>query len=369
VADPKVTVQSTSFVSTTELSARISVASDATIALYDVAVTASTGKKGIGTEMFTVTAAQSIGTLGGNTLARAVNDAGATVGYSMLGTSQHAFLSPTPGASLVDLGTGQAYDIDAAGSTIAGIVAGAAVVWRGSGTTWAASALPDMGAGARAITLTTTTGGLLVAGSVTANLSGNKTQGRPALWRASGSGWTLQTYPVPAGFSNGWIEDVNSSGQAVGVGRDPYSQAYFWDANGAATALPSVSGDRTAFANGIDPTGTIIVGQSGSRAVYWKKNAAGQWVVSVLESCGRATDVNGKGMIVGQGCSNATLWLLNADGTVTRRPLPGLGGSSDTPAVEAINGADFPLAAGKAKQQGSSIDEGVIWNLSVVLGQ
>jgi hypothetical protein len=103
--------------------------------------------------------------------------------------------------------------------------------------------------------------------------------------------------------------------------------------------------------------------------VYWKRNGAGQWTAAVLESCGRAMDVNQSGMIVGQGCANATLWLLGTDGTVTSMRLPGLGANSDAPAVEAINNASSPLAAGKAKPQGSSVDDGVIWNLGVVLGQ
>ena len=54
VPDPKITVQSTVFISSTELQATISIAPDADIALYDVSVTVN-GKNGIGTELFTVT--------------------------------------------------------------------------------------------------------------------------------------------------------------------------------------------------------------------------------------------------------------------------------------------------------------------------
>lgn len=54
VPDPKISVQSTAFISSTELRATISIAPDADIALYDVSVTVN-GKKGIGTELFTVT--------------------------------------------------------------------------------------------------------------------------------------------------------------------------------------------------------------------------------------------------------------------------------------------------------------------------
>jgi hypothetical protein len=52
--DAKITVSSTRFVSSSEVDATISIAADAELATYDVAVT-SGGKKGIGTELFAVT--------------------------------------------------------------------------------------------------------------------------------------------------------------------------------------------------------------------------------------------------------------------------------------------------------------------------
>lgn len=359
--DPKVSVQGTRFVSSTELVATISVAADAAIAFYDVAVTTSTRKKGIGMERFTVTSAQSIGTLGGNTLGRAVNDQGASVGYSMVGSSQHAFFA-APGAAMTDLGVGQAYDLDPTETTaVVGIVSGVSVVWRNTGGTWTSSPLPHNGAGARATNMARTLAGLIIGGS-----AGNN----PALWRESGAGWTLQTYPIPAGYNGAWIEDVNAQGQAVGVARDPYSKAYLWEADGTPVALTPLAGDRTPFAYGINPAGTVIVGASAGRAVYWRRAVNGSWLpAQVLESCGRAMDINARDMIVGQGCENATLWVLGANGSVTRTRLPGLGANSDAPAVEGINNAEFPQAAGSAKQQGSSTTEGVIWNLSALSTQ
>src|SRR3712207_454981 len=82
VADPKVRVTSTDYVSSTELVATIDIASDADLALYDVAVTSGRGK-GIGTEMFEVTDGTSIGTLNSdNTLVRAINSSGQATGFS-----------------------------------------------------------------------------------------------------------------------------------------------------------------------------------------------------------------------------------------------------------------------------------------------
>ena len=54
VPSPKVVTNSTRFVSSAELLANITIAVDAETGLYDIIVTTSTGKKGIGTEMFTV---------------------------------------------------------------------------------------------------------------------------------------------------------------------------------------------------------------------------------------------------------------------------------------------------------------------------
>src|SRR5690349_15363596 len=68
----KVHVTNTQYVSSTQLIATIDIAPDADLAFYDVAVTNSDRKKGIGTELFEVTTAVSLGSLGGNTNANAV---------------------------------------------------------------------------------------------------------------------------------------------------------------------------------------------------------------------------------------------------------------------------------------------------------
>jgi hypothetical protein len=58
VAIPGVTTNSTRFVSSTSLIANVTIAKDAVPDKYDVAVTTTSGKKGIGTELFTVLAMQ-----------------------------------------------------------------------------------------------------------------------------------------------------------------------------------------------------------------------------------------------------------------------------------------------------------------------
>ena len=371
ITDTNISVLETRFVSSSEVVATISVAPDATIDLYDVAVTTSTRKKGIGMERFIVTVAQSIGTLGGNTLSRGINDRGEVVGYSMAGSSQRAFFS-APEAPMTNLGAGQAYDLDPTGTVVVGISSGISVVWRRAGGSWTSSPLPLGNAlSARATSMALTAEGLIIGGTLAIRTgSGKTTQDRPALWRETGSSWTLQVLPVPAGFNNASIADVNEQGQAVGMARDANARVYVWEADGTPVPVTPVSGLPLPFPYGINPAGTIVVGSSGEGAVYWERSADGTWLpAKVLESCGRAVDINRAGMIVGYGCQTAPLWTVAEDGSIARRILPGLGANSDAPAVEAINDAEFPQAAGKAKKQGSSIDEGVVWNLSGLTAQ
>src|SRR5882672_9393859 len=56
VASPEVTTNSTQYVSSTELIANITIASTATAGSYDIAVTTSKGIKGIGSELFIISA-------------------------------------------------------------------------------------------------------------------------------------------------------------------------------------------------------------------------------------------------------------------------------------------------------------------------
>src|SRR2546423_944154 len=65
----KVETNSTTYVSSSELLASITISGDASLSLYDVVAVTATGKKGIGIECFTVTVMgiTDLGTLGGTT--------------------------------------------------------------------------------------------------------------------------------------------------------------------------------------------------------------------------------------------------------------------------------------------------------------
>src|SRR5437764_672315 len=77
-ADPAhVRTNSTTVVSSTEVVANITVASDADLAYWDVQIALAGGKNGVGTELFEITSAQP---LGGATFVRDMNDLGQIVG-------------------------------------------------------------------------------------------------------------------------------------------------------------------------------------------------------------------------------------------------------------------------------------------------
>jgi probable HAF family extracellular repeat protein len=90
LATTKIKTNSTTFVSSTQLTANITVASDAPLASFDVLVVTTSGKKGIGIELFAVVLeAIDIGA-GDGSSAEAVNDAGQIVGHG--GPGKGAYL-------------------------------------------------------------------------------------------------------------------------------------------------------------------------------------------------------------------------------------------------------------------------------------
>ncbi|HYL28899.1 MAG TPA: hypothetical protein VEU27_03145, partial [Gemmatimonadales bacterium] len=134
---PKIKVNKTTFVSSTQVVANIDIAQDAQIDLYDIAVLLSTGKKGIRNELFTVTQAQPLGFNGSGA---GINDASQIVGTD--GSLNAFFWDPaTPGVHQT-LGAGSAVGIDEAGLTISGRddKSGMPLIWtRAPGGAWPTS--------------------------------------------------------------------------------------------------------------------------------------------------------------------------------------------------------------------------------------
>jgi len=364
VPDPKITVNSTRYNSTTSLTANITIAADAVVATYDIAVTTSTGKKGIGAEMFTVTYAVPIS---GLTEGRAISDGGAVAGAN--GTTVVSW-SPSSGLAAVATNS-DVWDIDRAGHTIAGRdAAGKPVIWTsatGLPGSWAATTLADLGSAnggaVRGIASDASGNAVMLTGNAF-SLDGRK---NALVWTRTPNGWSQRVFARPAGLTGAWGQDINRRGQVVGMDGSGCCSAVYWDSLGAPTKLPLTSGASAAAAWSINGDGTVVVGNSGG-AVMWRRtlvgNVYGPWTVIALENptalCGKtgtsvAYDVNSAGTIaVGTSCGLAVAWSLTG-GSVTRVVLQGLGPPNQATAY-GINDAASPRAAGLANNS-----QGVYW--------
>ena len=380
VADPsQVRTNSTTVVSSSELVANITIASDASLALWDVQVALSNGKNGVGSDLFEVTSAIPIGTLGGN--AEANDASGSTVGTQIVGWTivsggaQHAFAWPNAG-NMEDLGPGSANAIDAAGVTIAGSNGSQAVVWTRGPSGWIETNLPVQSGTPRSAANAIASGpdgyATLIGGQEAVS-SKHAAYNRPMLWAWNGASWIRSPLPVPRSGSDvvSAVAGINARGQAVGGvqnGGLP-TQGVFWDSVGVAHTLP---GDGY-HATGVDATGTVISGASDAVttvAVYWNAEvmADGSRVwsgPSVLPGgCQRAVGVDDAGVIVGNRCQTSTnsryasaVWLPPY---TTAIMLSGLGDQSEAGAAWGIS-RDGSRIVGSAPTGGGTQRIAVYW--------
>lgn len=381
VADPKITVHSATVVSSSRIDAVITIASDAELALYDVSVTNSDRKKGVGTEAFEITTAQSIGTLGSSAVAYGANDntTGArVVGYSSTSSGMRAFYWPKVDGTMGDLGPGEAQDIDQNGNTIAGSSGGWAVIWTLSGSTWTMSQLPiatgGIGSGAAALVSDALGDAVIIGGSESVPaVKGHGKYGRPRLWRKINGVWTVTVLPTGSTSSaaTSGVSGVNAAGQAVGSLRvnAGASQAMFWDVDGSYTILPGPAG--SAASGGINAAGTVVAGMvDNANAVYWTAVVNGDgtrtWSgpFTLPGSCARAVGIDDNGVIVGNRClvGNtryvSAIWAPPYD-AASMTTLTGLGIKTDAGAAWAIS-PNGTLLAGTASTSGSN-NVAVIW--------
>jgi hypothetical protein len=358
--DPKVTVRSSQFVSATQVVATIDIAGDAEISFYDIAVTTSGGRKGIGTERFEVTTANLIPELSGpgnSSQAWGINEAGQTVGRSR----ERAFFFDRS-TGIEDLGPGRAMDLNDAATTIVGASSTALdalpVIWIGGPGNWtritaSTTCVPgSLGGAIRAITPS----GALAGGRVTVEGDRKKTYiPRPVLWDlADGSCTQL---PLPPGRSQGFVEDVTETGIAVGVG-------IIWYPDGTYATLSPLAAGNEVRTYGINETGTIIVGSSGQRPAYGVRNGS-SWsgptelvtVTCPASVSSWAADVNDSGLIVGRGCDlGAWHWQFSGGQIIESQRLPGFGAKGQGSA-EAVNDA----GSGLPSVAGGSNDRAVYW--------
>jgi hypothetical protein len=375
IADTKITVVSTQYVSSSTLIATIDIAADADISLYDVSVTLLDRKKGIGTMMFEVTTAEVLGTLGGDSYVNDMDDLGGITGYCSGGsqacTGAFYYLD---GVGMLGIGSGQGWGTDPQGTMVLGRDASfKATAWvkQGDGS-YVAEYLPNPGtAGGNVQTgARTAAGTLIVGGNDIRRVSRNSTVNEPAVWTRSGSSWTGPVLYVHPGTSS-TIRDLNGNGQAVGVVDG--GGGIVWE---DPTTYATLDGQPWS----INDAGTVIVGERNQQPVFWVRNATtGTWIsaptvlpsLSGTSCSARANDVNNGGVIVGSSCNGkkrqATVWHLDMSGatpvlTGTAVGLPGLGGltGGETSGAIAVSRVAPYTVAGHAASGGSVV---VRWQL------
>jgi uncharacterized membrane protein len=343
----KVKTNSTTYVSSSELLANITISGDASLSLYDVVAVTATGKKGIGIECFTVTVMgiTDLGTLGGTT------------------SKATALNTPIPGNRLLIVGGSK----DKAGRDHAAYwYVDMATGVRQSG------ALPAPSGDAQSGASSVTQAEAIVGGSATTVGGG----GRPVLW--SPGGWSSSFLNLNGGLYGGtskmtspsqivgqivtpdgpyaaiWegsaltrlpglyglIEDVNATGVLVGMVK--YSstgaqRAVVWLTRDSALQLPD--GGYNSFALGINDAGVIVgmnftQGASVSRAVRWLPPtvAGGAYTMEDLGITGDAYDINNSGEIVGYDNAGSAFYWFNGQ----LKKLPPLAANL-TAAASAIN--------------------------------
>ena len=317
VPDPKVQTNKTRFISSTELEADITIGADADLDFYDVSVTLmGTGKKGVGMEMFEVTAAISIGTLQGNSAGQAVNSKGEVVGFSGFDGGQHAYYW-SESTGMLDIGEGHAWAIDEAGVTIAGTSGGHAAFWNRGDAGWSAAiqlprASNTVGGTVRAAASDPVTGRAILLGGHDGEKYRGGTRRRPILWKRADTGWERRLLSMPSGYAEAeaWVAGVNAHGHASGVmitGSGTW-WAMFWDENGT----PSIVGPPDSRSPEINSAGTLMVGQSDGRAAVWRRvknsdGSFGPWgaPIPLQGTCALARDVDDFGRIIASHCGSA----------------------------------------------------------------
>ncbi len=297
----KVRTNATTFVTSRELIANVTIEANATLALYDVEVLARGGKKGIGIEIFEVTNnITTLPSLGGSySSASALNESAIIVGSSFdergeqhavrwrrergiwrveklpggvhageinnrgtiagINAAIHLVLWPLRGG-VVDLGPGVPLDISEEETVVGWVrdqgsepIGTQAAVWtRRSPSTWsAAEILPGLAAGASAE-------------AIAINDAGTKVVGHA--WDADGLEqsvrWDLRSgrWQVPAIIQNSafsGVTEINNNGEFAGSGfacdfGQPgcFGQAMFWSTGETRTVLDAfVGGTHTAALN------------------------------------------------------------------------------------------------------------------------
>lgn len=278
VVDPRVHVNSTRYVKSTQVVANVTISADAVLDSYDVVVALASGKKGIGTEAFVVVLKAE--TLAGGYHVRAIGPTGDAVGDAV---------NPNPT------------------STCSGSVG---TVWRVDGTRITLPVGSNCSGGPQ---------GINANGVIEGNLSGGVAES--GLWFPSGDGYTLQEVPPTADGYRPIVPGALNDNDEL-LGWVPGGARLFWYS--AATGwLPmqvpagaTLCNSYQAINNVGELAAECTVNGVGN-AYYWQNHDAAP-VMLPRPASGNVVpyDMNDAGVIVGYGTSNGLRWTPTPAGYV-----------------------------------------------------
>jgi hypothetical protein len=317
-SDPRVRTNSTRFVSSTALVANITISSDAVASKYDIAVTTTSGKKGIGTELFTVLAVELLSGPPGASAANDVTGAGMIAGGRAGGCASGRYPAYWRNGGLpIDLPllapwcNGTALYINESGVMIGRLDpsgAGVAVRW-----------VPDAAApGGYAVSAMNpppdgTTGAFFLDGLNENGIAiGNRWHGantRPYSWSEAG-GWVGMPINAESGTTGCYVEALNDVGEATGVcwASGGSGVAAFWSSLSLPPILLPLYPGYTSGGSGkaVNNLG-VVVGyvmkktKSGvvDAGVRWTRGTDGIWNNPEILTNLDPQDINDDGVIVG----------------------------------------------------------------------
>jgi probable HAF family extracellular repeat protein len=314
LATAKVKTNSTRYVSATVVVANVTIAIDAITDAYDVAVTTSKGRKGIGTELFTVHTIADLGTLGGATSkARSVNSFGIITGAAdrLDGHTRAVVWSEASG--IVDIGTspGDTYG-SAWGVNDAGVVVGISSTNSAGGTpaVWTPNGSGGYDVHSFGLIQPDYTYDVNNSGTLVGDRHDAQGNNIPYMWtQASG----IVDLPLAASFNRGRATAISNGGTIVGWNASSIYVPTVWPVTGGVVRLPLPAGYPEGQALGVNDL-DIVVGEANTLsksgvaqpiAVRWRPDPArpGTWlapdILSTLTSV--AYDINNAGQVVGKG--------------------------------------------------------------------
>jgi hypothetical protein len=299
VIDPRVRVNSTRYVKSTQVVANLTIAADATVSLYDVGVALASGKKGIGTEQFEIALKAEV-LLGVS--AQDVNSSGDVAGnYATGGTCPAAGIPPTVIVVVHLDGTravlpmpssglychSQAHAINNSGQVMGRLegitgVPSTRAIWTPSGDTYTIRELGPTPDGFRPYT----SGGFNNLGQVIGWTNGVPNVGK-VYWWSETTGWLPMAVPAGATRCNVY-NGINDREEIVGkcvVGG--VTRPYYWQ-NHTATpiAMPTQAGVTDPTPQDINNSG-VVVGYS--PALRWTPNGPGSWIAEKLPDAGKGS--------------------------------------------------------------------------------